>query len=481
MALKDEGNTHLLLDARIVHETQNVRLALGVVEKDARNPLFREAFFADPPKRWEARIDNMYPTVIYDDQDQQFKLWYCCYIYDENSNKTPLEQRPTTVYCGGQNEDGLLYAISSNGIHWERPDLGLIEFENSTQNNLVMRVTTHGIHAGGVIKDEHDPDPTRRYKCFYRNRAQRRMAVAFSEDGLRWSEPVLWPEHNAVGDSHNNALWAPELDRYVGFTRGWTIEPYHGLRTVLRTESLDFVHWTAPAEILRGQDEHDQIYSMPVFRYRNLYLGLPALFHKGNREAPDWDTVTTELAWSPDTLTWQRICPGEALIPTGEGHYPDGAHDCGCVYAAAPVVQGKTVRLYYGSSNGLHNNWREGSFNLATIRLDRFAGYIQSSWDAPGIITTKTMLTQSGELTVNSEIHPGGRLRVAIYDQENTPLPGYGFEDCQPIETGALAAPVRWSGRRFSELAGFPIRLVFELTAAKLYAFAGCSGRTVNV
>ena len=162
MALKDEGNTHLLLDARIVHETQNVRLALGVVEKDARNPLFREAFFADPPKRWEARIDNMYPTVIYDDQDQQFKLWYCCYIFDENSNITPLEQRPTTVYRGGQNEDGLLYAISSDGIHWERPDLGLIEFENSTQNNLVMRVTTHGIHAGGVMKDEHDPDHNRR-------------------------------------------------------------------------------------------------------------------------------------------------------------------------------------------------------------------------------------------------------------------------------------------------------------------------------
>lgn len=473
--------THLFLDARIVQETNNVHLEIGVAEKDARNPLFQEAFFADPPKHWEARIDNMYPTVIYDDQEQQFKLWYCCYILDEMSNKTPRNQRPKTPYHGGENEDGLLYAVSSDGIRWVRPDLGLVEFENSTNNNILMRSTTHGIHAGGVIKDDQDPDPTRRYKLFFRNRVHRRMAVAFSEDGLRWSEPVLWPEHNAVGDSHNNALWAPELGKYVGFTRGWTIDPYYGVRTVLRTESQDFIHWTEPIEVLRGRDEHDQIYSMPVFRYRNLYLGLPAIFHKGDREASDWDTVTTELAWSPDTIEWHRICPGNSIIPTGSGQYPDGNYDCGCVYAAAPIVQGDTIRLYYGGSNGLHNGWREGSFNLATILLDRFAGYVQSSKDKPGIITTQVLMAQSDELTVNGEIGSDGALRAAVLDKNASPLPGFGFDDCLQINKGVLAAPVRWHHRRFSDLAGCQIRVAFELRAAKLFAFSGCFRREIHV
>ena len=201
------------------------------------------------------------------------------------------------------------------------------------------------------------------------------MASCFSADGLTWSQPLLWPDHGAVGDTHNNAIRLPGSGRYVCITRGWSAGAYRGLRTVLRSESADFTNWSPPAEILRGAGAHDQIYSMPIARYRDLFIGLPAIFHKGDQSAADWDTVDTELAVSADTVNWRRICPGQPLIPRGAGSYPDGAYDCGCVYAAAPIVQGDEILLYYGGSNGLHNGWREGSFNLATLPLDRFAGY----------------------------------------------------------------------------------------------------------
>ena len=74
--------------------------------------------------------------------------------------------------------------------------------------------------------------------------------------------------------------------------------PYHGLRTVLRTESDDFIHWSEPVEIMRGQDEHDQRGLHARLSLWQSLLGLPAQFHKGNLDARDWDTVTTELAWS---------------------------------------------------------------------------------------------------------------------------------------------------------------------------------------
>ncbi len=476
MAVPETGLTHLMLDARIVQAADNAQLALGRVVKHPHNPLFREGYFADPPRRWEVRLDNLYPSVLYEAEAGLYKLWYFSFINQELAAQTPLEQRPHVAYRGSaQEEEGLLYAVSPDGLNWERPALGLIDFEGSAQNNLVMRTQTHGIHAGGVFKDEREPDPARRYKCLYRNSRQRRMAMVFSADGLHWSEPVLWPAHDAPGDTHNNALWAPELGKYVGFTRGWTQPPYAGVRTVLRTDSEDFVFWSAPVEVLRGRDEHDQIYSMPVVRYRGLYLGLPAILHKGNQEAPDWDTVTTELAWSPDTVTWHRICPGEAFIPLGAGCYPTGAYDCGCIYAAAPVRVGDALHLYYGGSNGLHNGWREGSFNLATLPLDRFAGYTPTRPDQPGRLTTRLVQAEAEALTVNVELQPGGSLRAAVLDDQGWPLPGYSLDDCQPITTGDLAAAVCWPGQPWGALAGRPIRLTFALTGAKLFAFSGCS------
>ena len=240
------------------------------------------------------------------------------------------------------------------------------------------------------------------------------------------------------------------------------------------------MHWSEPVEIMRERDAHDQVYSMPVFRYGDIFLGLPAQFHKGDLAAPDWDTVTTELAWSSDTIHWQRICPGEALIPLGQGEYPDGAYDCGCIYAAAPLVQGENILIYYGGSNGLHNGWREGSFNLATLQRDRFAGYAPTSIGEIGVIETTPMIAQQGSLAVNVDIDSGGWLRAAVLDRHGSPIAGYGFIDCSPLQSGGQIAVVRWKDNEFSSLAGRKVRIVFEIAAAKLYAFSGCVGVVVE-
>jgi hypothetical protein len=472
--MSDFTQSILLLDSRMVETMVNAKLEPGKVEKHSQNPLFMEEFFADPPKNWEARYDNLYPTVLFDEEEGVYKLWYHTFLVDSTSNETPLAKRPFTEYRGGQREDGVLYAISKDGIHWEKPNLGIIPFNSSAENNIVMSLKSHGVHSGGVIKEAHDPDPNRRYKYFHRNPGARRMAVSFSADGLHWSQPILWPEHDAVGDSHNNALWAPELGRYVGFTRGWSERPYHGIRTLLRTESNDFIHWSEPVEIMRGADEHDQIYSMPVFRYKDLYLGLPAQFHKGNPDAPDWDTVTTELAWSADTINWQRICPGQPFIPLGPGEYPDGAYDCGCIYAAAPVIQGDDILLYYGGSNGLHNGWREGSFNLATFPKDRFAGYLPNNPGHTATVRTTRLVAQEMPLSVNVDIQSNGWLRVAVLDSDGIPLAGYGLDDCHPLQAGGLAVVVQWQSKDLSALAGKRIQLMFEFNSAKLFAYSGC-------
>ena len=70
---------YLLLDSRIIESTENARLVPGTAVKDPANPLF----VAD--KSWEPRFDNMYPNVIYDEEDKLYKCWYCPFIIDQRS------------------------------------------------------------------------------------------------------------------------------------------------------------------------------------------------------------------------------------------------------------------------------------------------------------------------------------------------------------------------------------------------------------
>ena len=468
----DAACSRLFLDSRIVSSTANARLELGAITKHPANPLFTEDAFAERPKRWEARLDNVYPNVIYDEDDGVFKCWYKSFIYDRLSNRTPLSRRPRQAYGESEREEGLLYATSFDGIHWEKPALGLIDFEGSRANNLVMRRATHGLHAGGVLHDKRDPDRARRYKFIHRNAEAGRMAACFSADGLHWSQPRLWDEHDAVGDCHNNAIWSPELARYICVTRGWSA----GIRTVLRSESEDFVSWSKPLEIMRGADAHDQIYSMPVCRYGDLYIGLPSVFHKGDESAADWDTVDTELAASADTVHWERVCPGDPLIPRGAGSYPDGEVDCGCVYAAAPFIHAGKIRLYYGGSNGLHNNWREGSLNLATLDIDRWASYAPIDEREPARLETCAIDVSGAALRLNAEIAPGGSIRAMLLDEAGRQLDGFGFDSGLPITEGGANCALGWRGREASALAGQRLRLAFEFQRAKLYAINAAAG-----
>ncbi len=458
---------YLLLNSALLQATEHVHLQAGTPVRDIASPLFVEEYWTSPPRIWEARYDNLYPSVIYDDTMDLFRIWYKCFVHDAGSGQTSPRQRPAVPYRHGARQRGLLYASSHDGLSWTKPSLGVVEFGGSTSNNIVLLDVE-----GGVFKDERDPDAARRYKFFGRqDPGSKPMIGLHSADGVHWSAPVPWPRHGARADTHNNALWAPDLERYVGITRGWS----EGTRTVLRTESPDFVHWSEPTEIMRGDGPYDELYSMPVWRYGGVYLGLLAVLHGSpghgdDRSRPDWNTVTTELAWSPDTVHWHRVQPGRPWIPMGQGTYPHGEADCGCIYASAPVCRDGEILLYYGGSNGRHNDWREGSLNLARLRQDGFAGYAAAPEQTGTVLTRFFAVAGTGDFRVNADVRAGGSLRVEVVGPDGCPLPGFRLEDCQPLPALAVDAPVTWKGRNWGELAGRVVRFRFELRQATLYS-----------
>jgi len=453
-----ERNRYLLLDSRIIDNTENARLNIGKVKKYKGNPLFEE------DKPWEKRFDNLYANVIYDEQEKLYKCWYSPFIIDLSSKGLTLEERKKREYNPPDREMAICYATSKDGIRWVKPELGLVEYKGSKANNILWRgeireggERSEGPHGTGIFKDLRDPDPKRRYKAFLKADI---LSVAFSADGIHWGPAIPCPEADSAGDTHNNAFWAPTLGKYVGITREWG-KPFG--RQVARTSSPDFIHWTKSEVVLEGLNERYQTYAMPVFYHGGVYLGLVAIH---DQEA---DRVWTELTWSPDTITWHRVLPGTPLIPNSDGK--EGDYDWGCVYAAAcPVFLKDEIRLYYGASDGKHTSWRNGFFCLASLRPDGFAGYeqIAGGSNKTGSIRTKPVSVIADSLCISADVAPSGYVKVTALDQENEKL-----AQGELITKTVTDAPVHWKdGFSLKPLKGKHIKLQFELRDSKLYSFS---------
>ncbi|MFZ2656505.1 MAG: hypothetical protein WAX69_16350 [Victivallales bacterium] len=433
---------YLLLDSRVVAEADNARLAVGTVKKNPANPLLVE----DQP--WERDISHMYANVLFDEEQQCYKLWYYTKLNPLRAGQEDLVQQvapgPLASHDPAKGQCALLYAISKDGLRWEKPALHVYHYKKKPTNIVVW-----GECGTGVFKDPNDADPSRRYKLITGRLPHGTLDVAFSPDGIRWSKRQEAAE--ARGDTHNNALWSPELKKYVAFTREFP----DNIRTVLRMESEDFIHWTKPEEVMRGSVPAAQTYSMPVFRYAGVYLGLVAIYQvTGDRR------VRTELAWSPDTKTWHRIDEGAALIPFGE---KQGDRDWGCIYAAAsPVVLKDEIRIYYAGAPAPHS-WQPGYFCLATLRPDGWAGFTQKDESSPARVLTQPLACTGKTLRVTADVAAGGSVKVTVLDTT-----GKAVVEGQPI-TATMTAGV---AANLAGQDGRTVRVQFEISKAKVYSFA---------
>ena len=441
------GGRFLLLDGRIVDKTTNAKLVVGTVQKHKANPLFVE------DKAWEMRFDNLYGNVIYDEQARLYTCWYSPFIIDAPwSRKMTVEERKKERYRPRGREMGICYATSKDGLTWDKPALGLMDYDakdrskrgsGDKNNNIVLR----GPHGAGVFKDAHETDPKRRYKTIYQG-----LWTRVSPDGLNWARPVRCRGVSVRGDTHNNAFWAPTLGKYVGITRTWGGAKG---RQVARIESADFVNWTKEVVVLEGFSKTQQTYAMPVFYRCGVYIGLIALF-----DIPS-NRVWTELAWSADTRTWNRIDPGTPLIPCSQKMLD---YDYGCVYpCASPVFLDNEIRLYYGGSDYLHNGWRTGSLCLATLRPDGFAGYEPERKDAPAVITTTAVPYAGQPVRISADVAAGGAVTVSVVDKA-----GKVIATAAPVTKAVTDTPVALANK----ITTATIRLRFEVRNAKLYSFS---------
>ena len=100
--------SQLFVDLDHVETLDNVRQVFHAAEKHPENPVLRKV------KPWE-NDRGTWGSVIYDEQDKIFKAWY------GGKSGRQKEYRP-----GSLSECSVLcYATSRDGVHWDRPALGL--------------------------------------------------------------------------------------------------------------------------------------------------------------------------------------------------------------------------------------------------------------------------------------------------------------------------------------------------------------------
>ncbi len=449
---------YLVLDSRIIESTKNAKLTLGQITKHESNPLFVE------DQSWEPRYDNMYPNVIYDKEENLYKCWYCPFIVDQRTTETVPEKRnpSLTPYMSARpagREEAMLYATSADGINWTKPNLGIVNFNGNSNNNIVSR----GLSGAGVIKDELEKLPGRRYKAFYCSNSGYKMR--YSSDGLNWGDEVALP---GVGESdcHANMIWSPELKKYVGILRHYDPIPVTGNRKIARTESVDSVTWTKSETIIEGTPQ-DQLHDMVIFRDGGVYLGLLGCMNYPSKETRNGVRQHIELAWSPDSYKWHRINPGTPFISNSKSNnneYGKMPYDWGCVFPSAPVFVDDEIRIYYGASDWYFFDWRKGGLALATLDKNRWAGYEAVNDIEPAVVTT-TPLKLDNNIHITADVGKGGLIVVNVLDQK-----GEILVSSEGIKNSCTEFKLNF-GPQYNHLKGSKCRIQFIINRAKIYSF----------
>jgi hypothetical protein len=208
-----------------------------------------------------------------------------------------------------------------------------------------------------------------------------------------------------------------------------------------------------------------QIYNLDAVAYESLVLGLFTIWRgeMNDREKPN-DIC---LGFSRDGFHWSRP-DRAAFIPVSEHA---GDWNWGNVQSAGGccLVAGDHLRFYVSGRTGLPGTQKPGvcSTGLATLRRDGFA-----SMHGTGMLITRPLRFAGAHLFVNADLSGGGELRVSVEDENGRALPDLSQGDCVPARGNGTAMRIGWhrSGA-LAAAAGRPVRLRFQLTGGRLFAF----------
>ncbi|MBX3176875.1 MAG: hypothetical protein KF886_05930 [Candidatus Hydrogenedentes bacterium] len=384
-----------------------------------------------------------------------------------------------------------------------------------SEDGIRFRHTGQSIARGiftTIFLDEHDPDPSRRYKLFWTlfdepfDPSEHGVFAAYSADGLDFTDvgQVLpfFIDNPAI------VMWDPRIGKYVIYTRAFNyggenqrqvgrietddvLKPWPYIQRAERRDRLSLhdvpVVLSADAE----DDPHSDIYFNAAFIYpwaQDVYLMFTSQFrHFSPDRQPfirpraegsweDYGLLEVQVAVSRDGIHWSRP-RREPLFPTGLADEWDRWY---AVMGPGVVRRGNYLYQYYTSSGRTHDSVvlrpeydespTPGGIGVLRQRLD---GYFSMDTDhLGGWLETPPIVFQGNRLRLNIDTGSMGSAFVELRDVDGNPIPGYSLGECEEIGGNFIDQTVYWGGRHdVSALAGMPVRMYIVLVRGKLYAF----------
>lgn len=403
---------------------------------------------------WEGNTSG-YFTVLKD--GARFRMYYRGSDFDIQRQKATHPE----VTC---------MAESTDGIHWERPSLGLYEFGGTHQNNIVW-VGKESHNFAPFVDENPRCAPQARYKAL--GCPEDALMALGSPDGIRWryiqKSPVIT---EGAFDSLNLAFWDTGRGKYLEYHRGFR----NGVRDVMTCESEDFVRWSRPRFVDWGDAPAEHMYTnaiRPYFRNPRILLGSPMRFVPNRAKSPEdpypalsdavliisrdgyhfkrWLEAFQRPGPQPERWVNRNNMPAWGLLLTRSG------------------MQGCPDEISFYSTEHYYLPSQPVRLRRFTLRLDGFV-----SVNAPysgGEVLTRPLTLQGDRLQINYATSAVGSVKVEITDPRGNPVRGFTADDCPEIYGDEVEAEVKWKNADLRNLRNRNVRLRFLLRDADLYAF----------
>ncbi|MHB9023818.1 MAG: hypothetical protein ACYC7E_06525 [Armatimonadota bacterium] len=418
----------------------------------------RSGRILSPEKPWEDG-NECFGTVIH--EGERYRAW------GNVNGWGDLATRGEPFFC---------YFESADGLQWERPNCGLLSYQDYAETNLLARWKS----GGSVFLDPSAP-PTERYKWIAEThfsqqifedyaqrypertdpRSHRRDAQLFvgvegavSPDGRQWTllpEPLVMTHSDTQIVAYYDAI----LRKYVGYFRdfqgGSRAEDYPiseepawlsaGRRAIGRAETDDFRSFPLPQRIIEpGPDlSPSEVY------YTNCRTTVPGAPEQHLLFPAVYDQVmdrTSIVAFSSaDGRVWHRL-PGGSVLETAAF----GAWDGGCIFAVPNLIElpNGDFALPYTGYDVPHKYPRKRASRSTGYALwpkGRLAGVAAKE---RGEFTTVRFIPPGRRLRINAVTARGGCIRIECLDDRLQPIPGREMTAAIPLSGDLYQQPVTW-------------------------------------
>ena len=417
----------------------------------------------------------IWPTVI--KVGSEYRMWYVC-RGDSDHDAADSWEHPKI-----DSRRKLGFAVSTDGIKWEKPNLGLVEYNGNKNNNLI---DSPGGNA--VVYDPDDADPERRFKMIGQGEGFA-LTAYYSADGLSWKpsphNPVGGPCETWIAPIKFNGCWyvngqggPSPMNKPIPHPYVWAAK-----REIITYASYDFDHWAMGAaasfrrenfppriptdfEWHRGEQVHE---GAAMWNRGNVILGFYGQYHNRTNDRK-YATQDIGLLTSHDAVHFREPVPDFKLIPCFEEQYSQGEWD-GAKLMQSPAIENigdRTIKYY--------STWEyptRGMIRVATWERDRIGYFSPISapmfqgraykWvpiDPHFISCPLKLNSPKAQVHVNADgLGQHSQLKVELLDLEFRPVPGYSGEQCIPIKEDGLRQLVTWQNKDSLIQFNHPIRV----------------------